>query len=77
MQGNSDGVMERLQGNPARFDYSGSDQHKRISDLLDLNGQFQWPDSTFYVKFHQCFFYTTLQALCLIEAIEREPSTHL
>lgn len=67
---------ETTSGTQPGFDYAGSDQHKRISDLLDLNAQLYWPDSTFYVKPHQCFVYAILQALCLIEAIENEPSTH-
>lgn len=32
---------ETARGTQPGFDYSGSDQDKRISDLLDLNGQFQ------------------------------------
>lgn len=67
---------ETTSGTQPGFDYAGSDQHKRISDLLDLNAQLYWPDSTFYVKPHQCFVYAILQALCLIEAIENEWSTH-
>lgn len=67
---------ETTSGTQPGFDYAGSDQHKRISDLLDLNAQLYWPDSTFYVKPHQCFVYAILQALCLIEAIENERSTH-
>jgi len=30
---------ETASGTQPGFDYASSDQHKRISDLLDLNGQ--------------------------------------